>query len=69
MKNKIKNYIIISIIPAIFIIAHIFILIYDRLTQKISKIFPDIYILFIIIILVNTFFMIVNIKDYKDGKL
>ena len=69
MKKKIKKYIIISSVPLIFIIVHTFALIYDIFTQKVSKIFPNVRELCIIIILVNTFFMIVNIRDYKNGKL
>lgn len=69
MKSRLKYCIIVNILPTMLIIINIFALVYDLFTQQISKVMPNPHTLFVILILVNTAFIVANIIDYKNANL
>ena len=68
-RNKIKDYIQIISVPVVLIWIVISVLVFDYFTGKIIQFIPHLYELSGILIFINVFFMIINISDYRKGKL
>lgn len=68
-RNKIKDYIQIISVPVVLTSMIISVLVYDCFTGKIMQFIPALYELSGILIFINVFFMIINIRDYRKGKL
>ena len=69
MNSRLKYCIIANILPSILVIVNISALVYDIFTKQISKVMPNPHSLFVILILVNSAFIVANIIDYRKGTL
>lgn len=67
--NKIKDYIKIISFPVIFTLIVISVLVYNHFTGVIIKFIPNLYELIGMLMFINVFFAIINIRDYRNGKL